>query len=368
MKPKPALPPVDCRGVTLDNPSRAMALVSVQFNSDPPRVAMAPIQIMPIDQAVLVIRCDEGDAAELRRRRTVAKLATAPDPLVQRRVGQLVGRGDEDDIKSILAGLARAPRLLKETAVYDYFFDKYGAVSGCATTVPVTNVTPGPDGTVHATTSFDVNRSVASLKVVWDPQRWQECSPLFFTHSYVVDANESLPSNCADSDPAPASAPPAPGSTWSGRLYEHFTFSWPGLSAFSSTSPWFKNFLDISTYALTVHIKGSDPSSLYGYHYALRPSLCSQVGLLAGPQAGGVEVDCGHSYLSTKPNGWTGTLTTKNVRFSARPAIWHFGVMIAPAISQEIMNGYADVLMHAMGDETSRMACCKAKLKRASGW
>jgi hypothetical protein len=318
-------------------------MVSVHYHSDHPGLAVAPIEIMPLDMAVNLLRCDESDAAELRRRRAIAKLATAPQLAVSDRIAELAVPADVNAIKALVASLAGLPKPAIEAAVYNYIFAKYGAVWGCYPTYPVTTVTRGKDDTVHAQTTFDVSRSVSSLKSVWDPQMWETCSS-YFAHSHVQDTTSvPSPTDCSSAKPPRASAPPAPGTTWADNMFEEFTFSW--------TNSWFQNVLGIQTFLYNF---GS--GQIYFYSYALPQSVCSQVGWGA-PQDGGVEVDNGYSYIW--PAGspyWTSTITTKNVRFSGREAS---GLQLP--ISKTTMNDYAEVLLGAMGGEASTMACCTRK-------
>jgi hypothetical protein len=345
----PPLPPAVCPQVPINNPNRALAMVSVHYHSDHPGLAVAPIEIMPLDEAVHLLRCDESEAADLRRRRAIAKLATAPQLIVSDRIAELVVPADVTAIKALVASLAGLPKPAIEAAVYNYIFAKYGAVRGCYPTYPVTTVTRDDNDTVHAVTSFDVSRSVATLKSVWDPQMWETCSS-FFAHSHVQDTtNVPSPTDCSSVKPPQASAPPAPGTSWANNIFEEFTFS--------MTNSWFQNVLGIQS---VLYNFGS--GQIYLYSYNLPQSVCSQVGWGGAPQDGGVEVDDGYSYIW--PAGlpsWTSTITTKNVRFSGRPPSG-----LLPAISKTLMNDYAQVLLAAMGGETTTMACCKRKRRATS--
>lgn len=337
LKPPPP-PPMFCADVVLSNPQRAAALVSVHYHSEAPLVAVAPIEILNLPAAVKVLGCDEGDAAELRRRRAVAKLAAIESPVVNALLPQLrVSPADFAAIADLLHAFPSAtPKIVKETAIYRYLFWKYRAISGCIPTYPVTTVTRTGD-TVEGTTRFWVNRSVAVLKAPSDPQNWEKCSA-FFENSYVPNTTSSYPADCAAPKPPKKGTPPAPGTTWSDQLFEHFTFS--------VTQSWFRNLLSISSYSVNF---GS--GQFYGFNYSLGHPICSSA--LTVRQDRGLNIDGGHLYAYDGGlSGWSSIEATKNVEFDAR---------VFPPISKSIMADYAQILMQAMGAEATTMACCKPK-------
>ncbi len=128
---------------------------------------------------------------------------------------------------------------------------------------------------------ISVDRPFAELAPLTDPQSWSFCNPLDFAAS-----NVAMPSACSTGNAAPLPSPPAPGSTWSGPLFEHFRVLSPPTQACDPNQSRFRNILEIAAVRTATSLR---------YDYGLCDSIDHRVNCTDGP--GGITWDCGFTAL-----------------------------------------------------------------------
>lgn len=290
-----------------------------------------PLMFLPtVDQAAGVIKSQANTpAGETRRRRVIAKLAAVDLAYYATALCEIGVNADlREAISAVIAEHPESALTTKEVAVYERVNEFLGPLRWCLATYPITWVTDW-DHTPKATVYYMMRRRPRSIAIATDPQNWSRCS-ILFSQSYVARPPATTPT-CSSTDPFQGSQPPAPGSGWSGTLFEHAVM-WTGA--------WFKNYLNITGRSATVA-----STTIRGYGYNLNAAVCSKI---FREQNGGLLKDEGELDIwpSREPN-WSDVHATKAVRFSPRHDL-------GPRTLEAITVG----MLWMMGYESVDMACC----------
>jgi hypothetical protein len=193
----------------------------------------------------------------------------------------------------------------------------------------------GPTITVDGKISVDVPATRVEKNV--DPQRWDTCSKFWDTPD---DATMTVDVATNGTDYQKQTSPPASGSDYGERLFEHFVCSGTGCLAF------FDNLLQVKTWHGTV----SSQPSLKGYvvSYSLPPKadLDGCIGSTDKGCPGGtvVHTKTDQGWLEVfQENGRTSVVTHKEVKFD-----------------NAVANGIAQALLtyDELARELMEVACC----------
>ena len=306
------------------------AILSVYYRAESPHPAPPP-GMPSLEDSAVVIRNDavHGGHAESRRRHAIARLAAAD---VDAHEAVLTALGAPvDAIRNALANQPGLDESHRQQVVNNLLNGAGPAVAGCEVKDQHTDVELDPTTNITtATVTLSVNRPMADLALVMDPQGWVKCSD-YFKNSYVArkDGNDYRWDKDYNGYPLPN--PPRRGAPWRGVLFEHFELP-PELGA-----SWFRNFLVIDASPKAGCVK-----------YRLYRSIRSRVGCEPATGIdGGITHDAGYTQAKREPDGWTSLKAVKEIRFSDRDAY--------PGLD---LNFWARVLLNAMGDEAADGVCC----------
>lgn len=323
------------------------ALFSVYFHSYYEDGSWLPVEFQPIPliEASRIICRDVGAAAESRRRRSIAKLASAG--LAEPRHSALVALGapigqiqSAFDAASLNPGTPAATppptpgvpldQAAREQIVYQVLGNLPPAFVDCERTPATVDVNPDySTGRTTVTVEMSVKRPLSALRVVMDPQHWDDCSKPYFAAAHVAQTG-AKPDALGD---VPAStAPPTPGSSWVSPLFEHFELNWKPLSYTS-----YKNLLDIDS-----TLGGASPR----FDFKLKQPTYGQLCMLGVCRKPPVEYDSGSGTATPAIGGWVKLTANKTISFSN---LYPFNTafQLVTAIS-----------LHAMGDSINEGACC----------
>lgn len=285
------------------------AMMSVYFLARYVDDAWLPAQFRPIplDEAVDVIARDRRPFAGSRRLRAMAKLASAPPHGTRRRALQRLGAplgGIETRLDALRAvdpdpmRLAPGSSTLVPATVAILEALIGPSIPDCDRTYPTTDI--WFDYTSWESTAIgklSVQRPLAEMRVVLDPQNWDVCGSKYFQASYVAMPNGLIDANGdAQVDPNP----PAAGSAWSGVLFEHFVFDL-GPGRLGS----FRTLLDVASQP--------GPTS-HQVDFTLRKSILSRIGSMT--RNGGIAVDEGWAKASATGAAATDVEAKKVLKFA----------------------------------------------------
>lgn len=348
--PVPIQAPLTPPELSVPNPSpaaqRRAALLSVYYHAwivDHPRPTVGPTPI-DLEKAARILVEDADPQAAARRRRAIVKLAVYGTTCPAHRKAVAILLGPTKDLQPDLEEAVKEAKAQHDLPVaveqaVDAFLGTHMMTplhEECRTTYPLTMVRFDPFlGDTWAETRFRIQRPLDAVAVSLDPQNWSHCNA-FFRASYVVDEKAgSVLDQCWSpdgADPKRSKQLPLQGSSWDGRLFEHFAFdfAWVEWS-------WFRNLL---------HIQATRTNLEYRFRFDLDDALCSRV--LLDTAGGGFGIDGG--YLEVTPavgaEGWLEVAATKELAFSGRP------------LMDVYLDVWSPILLWLLGDETAAEACC----------
>jgi len=290
-----------------------------------------PLTFLPtVDEAAGVIKTQANTpSGEARRRRVIAKLA-AVDLAYYGTALTAIGVTPKlrEAIAAVIVEHAESALVTKEVAVYERVNAMLGPLRWCFATYPITWVTDW-DHTPKGTVRYMIRRRPATVAIATDPQNWSRCS-ILFAESYTTSP-PPLRQNCQSQPPFEGPRPPAPGSGWTGTLYEHAVM-WTGA--------WFKDYLNIFG-----HSSQPNDSRPRGFRYDLNMSVCSKI---FDEEPGGFRIDEGELAITSSYDPyWSHVHASKAVRFSPRRDV-------GPRTLEAITVG----MLWMMGYESVDMACC----------
>lgn len=285
---------------------------------------------IPLGDAAKILAGERGALADARRRQAIIALAAAPRSAPRRAALMMLGAPLEA-IADALAHESLFDRRARRAAIVALLAKLFASPACQATPLDTTVTFDAATLITTVTASVSVNRKIADLAKVMDPQNWDVCSN-FFEATYVAKkVGNDYPVNAnydAMNDAAAATA----GSQWQGVLFENFALSLDGISL-----AWFKNLLTIDFQpGTTQHI----------LKYSLYKSLRSMIMLLE--QDDGITTDEGSARAYQNPLDPTNSSIvegTKSIRLHA----WPFDFWV---------NYWTSINLLAMGDEMATAVCC----------
>lgn len=193
------------------------------------------------------------------------------------------------------------------------------------------------DGMVWVEARVKIQRPLADLAKLFDPQSWDEvgdCCPWFEKACVTNPAQGNVCDDCLH---------PA-GSEWDAGFFEHFEWNeWPlgGLTAVTTTAN-FLTYLDVDT----AYSDPVDPDQ-YRVDYCLDRVQLAKI----GSKTGTIATDQGFTRISELEDGWVEIEAHKMVKFAgwSDPA----GNSIDTSVNFD-----ADVFLQGLGDATLNLACC----------
>ena len=207
----------------MTNEQRVAAMLSVHAHARWPDENFDGLRILPLQQAVDILKRDRGMAADSRRRRAIAKLlAYAP--------GSADVRVAVDDLLMDRRDLT--PKLAESRSVRPAVLEVAIVNSLAALTPNCQWTVPAPSGGVAnpppVQWSYDVfiPRNVGDIARALDPQNWDLCSP-FFTDTHLV----TTAAPCCPAKPGASCSETGVGYEPAGKpytqavLYEHFCYA-----------------------------------------------------------------------------------------------------------------------------------------------
>jgi len=284
---------------------------------------------VPLDNAAKILAADKGELAELRRRQAIVQLAAAP-PSEARHAALTILGAPLEAIADVLVHESLFDRSKRQTAIAALLAKLFDPPTCQATQLGTTVNFDAATLITTVTASVTVNRKIADLAKVMDPQNWDVCSN-FFDAAYVAKKVANDYPVDSNYDAIEDSAAPAAGSKWHGVLFENFAMSFDGINV-----AWFKNLLTIDFQpGATQHI----------LTYQLFKSLRSRIVLLE--QNDGITTDQGSAkaYQDPLDPGSSIVEGTKSIRLHA----WPFDFWV---------NYWTSVNLMAMGDEMASSVCC----------
>jgi len=341
---------------------------------------------MPLDGVVCTLIRDQSPRHEARRRLAIMKLVGSLQPLRQLpggavvlgppefctaliglsapldkillQVGPLIGgRGEgaqatkaKKKAKRKAKSMEPQPRPKIEQATEGVLVETAGPLkTNCAVVEDCSTPQDGPAQANGIGFTIKVQRSLAAVEPVMDPQAWDDCNTSSFEKTYITGQPPVIDSTTGDAQPASSS--PAPGSMYGSPknplpLFEYYVFNpcgTPGSCASNSVS--FKNILNI------VAQDGQDPFSKRPQHeidYKL--DQCIQSVISGSVQKGtGIDIDQGFVTAIDDGTGATDLSGQKFIRFS-------------PGTSSAGLNIWAQVVLPLLCDEVAGKSgggvCC----------
>jgi hypothetical protein len=286
---------------------------------------------IPLAAAVKILAADEAEFAQWRRRQAIIQLAAAPPNEARRTALKMLG-APLDAIAAALADAASFDRARRWSVIAALLEKLFGpAIAKCQTKPLGTTVSFDSKSLITtATTSVGVNRNIADLARVMDPQNWDVCSDYFDAAYVALKVGSDYPVTSSYDALPDTSANPA-GSSWHGVLFENFSMSLDGINV-----TWFKNLLTIDFQP------GATEHTL---RYSLFKSLRSRVGLIE--QNDGITTDEGSARAYQDPLDPNASIVegTKVIRLHA-PPFDHW------------VNYWTSLNLMAMGDEMAAAVCC----------
>jgi hypothetical protein len=193
------------------------------------------------------------------------------------------------------------------------------------------------DGMVWVEARVKIQRPLADLAKLFDPQSWDEvgdCSPWFETACVTNPEKGGACDDCLH----------PPGSEWNAGFFEHFEWNeWPLGGSTGTTNATFLTYLDVDT----AYSDPIDPDH-YRVDYCLDHVQLAKIG---DNPTGTIATDQGFTLISELEDGWVEIEAHKMIKFAG----WHdaYGNSTDTA-----MNFDADVFLQGLGDGTLNLACC----------
>jgi hypothetical protein len=245
------------RAMRMPDPQVLAAMLSVHAHAFwPDRHFPGDYRPLPLDQAIEILNSDHTPLASLRRRRAAARLgAYGPERQDFRKAVRTLGFDPTvlDAVVSPIRPIQNptpdgedAARVQREEQLFDALGDPLDT-RGCNAKdfyqqkpdfVWVANA----GASVVLNVGVTVPRPTKDVARAIDPQKWDECDPLFWPpeHTYLVDFDEQTKSyKNAAHKPAGEPYGKAPNPTW---IFEHFECNTAGCPG----KAWFENILGVS--------------------------------------------------------------------------------------------------------------------------
>jgi hypothetical protein len=289
---------------------------------------------LPLDAAIERLALDGCPFANARRRRAVAKLYTSPlrrmwsDQLLRLRapVAAL-------DAAAATREAGAALEMDEVVTLLEAQPDFEPPREECNRSFPETGVTfDFFSGLTKASFTMDVERPLAEMRKLTDPQSWSQCHPTFWAASYAVPDPSLEESAGPNGLPAPLQPAPECGARWKGWLFEHVrtTLGW--------TTTEFQIVLAIDS------TQAPEDERTYQMEYSLVRSISISLG---GVRSGRVAVDEGHAKAREISPGSTAVSGTKSFRLADLGLFtWAANLVAAIGIEQRL-------------DESYEVACCQ---------
>jgi hypothetical protein len=217
-------------------------MTSVYYHAryGPPDDVPEQFRPIPLLEAVKIIKAASGPIAESRRRRAIARLYTMPakgSDFGKIRIEALDALGAPISLldKSFGKTAREAGRPVSFPMALKLLVSTFGSDGLCERTLPKSTSSADSENIISVHSQLDVNRPLAELEPVVDPQNWDTCGSQYFAEACVPDLDPSgAPVLSATTGlPTCASTHPDPHGLWNGVLYENFIYTMVGLTLVS---------------------------------------------------------------------------------------------------------------------------------------